>query len=152
MSQPYDDKALRSAIRLLKVILGKVLKTQATPKVAATVELLQRQFSALRRDNQPARRQQMLRTLEDLPADTLSEVIRAFSLYFSLLNIAEESTQLQNRRRQIEKNRHYWRGSFHDTLLAFKNAGISAEQLQPLFDEMHYLPVMTAHPTEAKRR
>lgn len=148
----YDDKTLRANIRLLKVMLDKVLKHQASPRVAAIVEQLQRQFSALQRDGNPARRQQLLKTLEDLPAETLSEVIRAFSLYFSLLNIAEESTQLQHRRRQIEKNKHYWRGSFHDTLLAFKQSGVTVEQLQPLLDDLHYLPVMTAHPTEAKRR
>ncbi len=152
MSQPYDDKALRTATRLLRVMLGKVLKNQASPKVATIVEQLQRQFIALQRDDSPAKHQQLRKTLEDLPAETLNEVIRAFSMYFSLLNIAEESTQLQYRRRQIEKNKHYWRGSFHDTLLSFKTAGISVEQLQPLLDEMHYLPVMTAHPTEAKRR
>lgn len=148
----YDDKTLRANIRLLKVMLDKVLKHQASPRVAAIVEQLQRQFSALQRDGNPARRQQLLKTLEDLPAETLSEVIRAFSLYFSLLNIAEESTQLHHRRRQIEKNKHYWRGSFHDTLLAFKQSGVTVEQLQPMLDDLHYLPVMTAHPTEAKRR
>ena len=152
MPQPYDDKALRSAIRALKIMLRKMLQSHASPRVASIVELLQRQFTALQRDNSPAKRQQLLKTLEDIPAETLNEVIRAFSMYFSLLNIAEESTQLQHRRRQIEKNKHYWRGSFHDTLLAFKNTGIEAGQLQPLLDQMHYLPVMTAHPTEAKRR
>ena len=148
----YDDKTLRSNIRLLKDMLDKVLKKQADPKAAAIVEQLQRQFTGLQRDGNPTRRQQLLNLTKDLPAETLSEVIRAFSLYFSLLNIAEESTQLQQRRRQIEKNKHYWRGSFHDTLLNFKNAGITAEQLQPLLDDLNYLPVMTAHPTEAKRR
>ena len=154
MSSPpdFDDKALRANTRLLKTMLDKVLKNQASPRVAAIVEQLQRQFSALQRDDNPARRQQLLKTLQDLPAETLNEVIRAFSLYFSLLNIAEESTQLQQRRHQIEKNKHYWRGSFHDTLLIFKQAGVTAEQLQPLLDDLHYLPVMTAHPTEAKRR
>lgn len=148
----YDDKALRSAIRLLKIMLGKVLKSQASPNVAAIVEQLQHQFTILQRDPSPARRQQLLNTLQDLPADTLNEVIRAFSLYFSLLNIAEESTQLQQRRHQIEKNKHYWRGSFHDTLLAFKESGVTPEQLQALLNDLNYLPVMTAHPTEAKRR
>ena len=152
MTQAHDDKALRSAIRVLKLMLRKMLQSHASPRVSAIVELLQRQFTTLQRDNNPAKRQQLLKTLEGIPAETLNEVIRAFSMYFSLLNIAEESTQLQYRRRQIEKNKHYWRGSFHDTLLAFKNAGINAEQLQPLLNELHYLPVMTAHPTEAKRR
>ncbi|MCQ8103648.1 phosphoenolpyruvate carboxylase [Methylomonas sp. SURF-2] len=148
----YDDKTLRSNVRLLKDMLDEVLQQQADPQAAAIVEQLQQQFTGLQRDGNPTRRQQLHKLLQGLSADTLSEVIRAFSLYFSLLNIAEESTQLQQRRRQIEKHKHYWRGSFHDTLLGFKTAGIGAEQLQPLLDDLHYLPVMTAHPTEAKRR
>ncbi len=148
----FDDKDLRNSIRFLKTLLDKALKSQASPNVAEIVEQLQRQFTVLQRDGNPVHRRQLLKTLQDLPADTMNEVIRAFSLYFSLLNIAEESTQLQQRRRQIEKNKHYWRGSFHDTLLAFKNSGISARQVQSLLNDLKYLPVMTAHPTEAKRR
>ena len=152
LTNHYDDKTLRNNIRFLKSMLDSVLKKQASPRVAEIVEQLQRQFSALQRDGNLSRRQHLMATLQNLPAETLNEVIRAFSLYFSLLNIAEESTQLQKRRQQIEKNKHYWRGSFHDTLLAFKNDGVSAEQLQTLLDDLIYLPVMTAHPTEAKRR
>jgi len=148
----YDDKELRAAISLLRQMLDKVLKRQASPKVVATVEQLQSQFAELQKDPSEGKRRQLLDTLQELPADSLSDVIRAFSMLFSLLNIAEETTQLQTRRSQIERHNHYWRGSFHDTLLSFKNAGISAGQLQPLLDEMLYLPVMTAHPTEAKRR
>ena len=151
-SVAFDDKDLRNSIRFLKKLLEQTLKSQASPDVAEIVEQLQRQFTALQRDNSPIRKQQLLKTLQNIPADSLNEVIRAFSLYFSLLNIAEESTQLQQRRQQIEKSKHYWRGSFHDTLLALKNSGVSAEQLQTLLNNLKYLPVMTAHPTEAKRR
>ncbi|PPD22858.1 MAG: phosphoenolpyruvate carboxylase [Methylomonas sp.] len=151
--QPYfDDSVLRSNLKHLKQILTNVLKTQANAEVAATVEKLQRQFAALQRDGSPGKRQQLLATLQDLPADTLKEVIRAFSVYFSLLNIAEESSNLHHRRQQAEKDKHFWQDSFHDTLLIFKEQGIGIDQLQTLLDALLYLPVMTAHPTEAKRR
>ncbi|MGZ8191637.1 MAG: phosphoenolpyruvate carboxylase, partial [Methylococcaceae bacterium] len=130
----------------------QVLKTQANPKIMATVEQLQRQFAALQRDDTPAKRKQLANTLQDLPADTLTEVIRAFSLYFSLLNIAEEATNLRQRRKEIENNKHFWPGSFHDTLQEFQQQGVTVADLQTLLDDLQYLPVMTAHPTEAKRR
>lgn len=148
----YDDKALRTTIRLLKLILSRVLKSQSDPKISSIVEQLQRQFAAFQRDGSPARRQQLLESLKNLPPDILSEVIRAFSMYFSLLNIAEESTNLHQRRREAEKNKHFWRGSFHDTLLILKQSGVSLAELQTLLNELVYMPVMTAHPTEAKRR
>ncbi len=148
----YDDKALQASIKSLKTMLTQVLKTQANPKIMATVEQLQRQFSALQREDTPAKRQQLSATLQGLPADTLTEVIRAFSLYFSLLNIAEEATNLRQRRKEIENNKHFWPGSFHDTLLDFQQQGVTVADLQRLLDDLQYLPVMTAHPTEAKRR
>ena len=148
----HDDKALRTHLRLLKLILSRMLKTEASPRVASIVEQLQHQFAALQRDNQPAKRQQLMDSLKQLSPETQSEVIRAFSLYFSLLNIAEESTNLHQRRRQAEKNKHFWRGSFHDTLLSLRESGVGINELQTLLADLRYMPVMTAHPTEAKRR
>ncbi|MGZ4999410.1 MAG: phosphoenolpyruvate carboxylase, partial [Methylomonas sp.] len=145
--QPYyDDKVLRAKLRPLKRILGEVLKTQANPEVAVLVEKLQRQFAALQHDYSQAKCRQLLTGLHDLSPDTLQEVIRAFSVYFSLLNIAEESSSLHYRRQQADRNLHFWPGSFHDTLLFFKQAGVGPLQLQSLLDVLHYLPVMTAHP------
>ena len=148
----FDDKALQASIKSLKTMLTQVLKSQANPKIMAMVEQLQKQFAALQRDDTPTKRKQLMDTLKGLPADTLTEVIRAFSLYFSLLNIAEEATNLRNRRKDIENNKHFWPGSFHDTLQQFQQQGVTVDDLQTLLNELHYLPVMTAHPTEAKRR
>jgi phosphoenolpyruvate carboxylase len=149
---PAEDKELRRSIRLLGLVLTRVLKTQARPEVAETVEQLQRRFSNLLRDGTPLRRKHLLETVEGLDPDAMGEVIRAFNRYFSLLNIAEESHNLRQRRRQAERGGHYWPGSFHDTLLRLKDSGVAADALQVLLDELLYLPVMTAHPTEAKRR
>ena len=132
----YDDKALRTNIRLLKLILSRVLKTQSDPKISSIVEQLQRQFAALQRDGSPARRQQLMDSLKNLPPEILSEIIRAFSMYFSLLNIAEESTNLHQRRREAEKNKHFWRGSFHDTLLNLKQSGVSLAELPTLLNQL----------------
>ncbi len=147
-----EDKQFRSNFRLLKQIFEEVLVDNDHPDIAETVEQLRRQFVALQRDDSAARREKLLDNLQDLSVEQQSQIIRAFSLYFNLLNIAEESTNLSSRRRQIEKNKHFWQGSFHETLRAFKEAGYSLGDLQILFDGLTYMPVMTAHPTEAKRR
>ncbi|MGZ8248136.1 phosphoenolpyruvate carboxylase [Methylomagnum sp.] len=147
-----EDKELRRSIRLLGSVLTRVLKTQAQPEVADTVEQLQRRFAGLLRDGTPLRRKHLLDTVDGLDPDAIGEVVRAFNRYFSLLNIAEESHNLRQRRRQAERGGHYWPGSFHDTLLRLKDSGVTADALQVLLDELLYLPVLTAHPTEAKRR
>lgn len=79
-------------------------------------------------------------------------MVRAFSTYFSLVNLAEEAYQHQQRYAQIRKGGPLWVGSFDHTLRSFHDQGISIEQLQTLLDQLFYMPVFTAHPTEAKRR
>ena len=152
MNISSDDKELRHSIRLLDSVLTQVLKTQARPEIAATVEQLQHRFAGLLSDGSLLRRQHLLETVEGLDPEAIGEVVRVFNRYFSLLNIAEESHYLRLRRRQAEQGGHYWPGSFHDTLLALKESGVTADKLQVLLDELLYLPVMTAHPSEVKRR
>jgi phosphoenolpyruvate carboxylase len=136
----------------LAATLNEVLKTQAAPKVAETVELLQRSFRALHRNAGPAQSLRLIRTIEQLTPAVLDEVVRAFNLHFSLTNIAEESHQLRTRRRQAERGGHYWAGSFHDTLARLKQSGVTVDKLQIMLDQLWYQPVLTAHPTEARRR
>jgi phosphoenolpyruvate carboxylase len=145
-----DDKELRHSIRLLGSLLTRVLNTQVRPEIAVAVEQLQHRFTGMLRDGSLPKRRHLLEAVEGLDTDIISEVIRVFNRYFSLLNIAEESYYLKLRRQQ--QSGHYWKGSFHDTLLALKESGVTADKLQVLLDELLYLPVMTAHPTEAKRR
>jgi phosphoenolpyruvate carboxylase len=147
-----DDKELRRSLRLLGSVLTRVLKTQARPEIASTVEQLQHRFAGLLRDGSQSGQQHLLETVKGLDPEAIGEVVRVFNRYFSLLNIGEESHYLRLRRRQAERGGHYWPGSFHDTLLALKDSGVTEDKLQVLLDELLYLPVMTAHPTEAKRR
>ena len=153
MSDVIDDKELRRSIKLLGATLTSVLNTAEGPEVAATVERLQREFSGLHRDaNAAQRRKHLIDAIEALPAEVLGKVVRAFNLHFSMVNIAEESFGLRQRVRQAERGGHFWPGSFHDTLLMLKQSGVTTAQLQTLLAELLYLPVMTAHPTESKRR
>jgi phosphoenolpyruvate carboxylase len=147
-----DDKELRQSIRQLDSLLTQVLKTQARPETVATVEQLQHRFAGLLSDSSQLGRLHLLETVEGMDPEAIGEVVRVFNRYFSLLNIAEEAHYLRLRRRQAEQGGHYWPGSFHDTLLTLKESGVTADKLQILLDELLYLPVMTAHPSEVKRR
>ena len=147
------DKQLRARVKLFGHLLGNVLLSQAGAKVYDAVEKLRTGFISLRKEDNAVKRARLMDLIESLDQNTLSQVVRAFSTYFSLVNIAEEASQLQQRRRMMrQKKRHLWRGSFDSALADFERMGMSAEQLQTLLDKLAYIPVITAHPTEAKRR
>ncbi len=153
MTEPHiEDNHLRQRIRLLGELLGATLREQGGEFLLQTVETLRKGFTRLRKQEDPVRRQQLMRLLSDLDTPTLQAVIRAFSVYFSLANIAEEAHSHLCRRTLFRAGKPLWVGSFNDTFRQFLKEGISPAQLQTIFENLLYLPVFTAHPTESKRR
>ena len=148
------DKKLRSRVKLLGTLLGNVLRAQAGEEVFDAVETLRSGFISLRKKSNGAanKRAQLSRLIANLDPDTVTQVVRAFSIYFSLVNIAEEAYQHQERRRLCRSSGPAWPGSFAATLDELRQGGIDADQLQTIFSRLNYYPVITAHPTEAKRR
>ncbi|MEJ2059052.1 MAG: phosphoenolpyruvate carboxylase [Gammaproteobacteria bacterium] len=147
-----NDKELRARVKLLGTLLGNVLRAQAGHKVYAAVENLRKGYLKLRKEESEALRVRLMAFIENLDEVTLEQVIRAFSTYFSLVNIAEEAHAHRQRRRQMQRGGPLWMGSFDATLREFYNRGTSPEKLQELVDQLRYMPVLTAHPTEARRR
>lgn len=146
------DKALRARVRLFGNLLGEVLKEQTGERVFDTVETLRRGFIRLRQRHNPKLHSRLMTQIRTLDPKTLNLVVRAYGLYFNLVNIAEEDFSHQHRRRQIRRGLRLWKGSFYDTIREFAKSGMTSAQLQKLLDRVVYMPVFTAHPTEAKRR
>jgi phosphoenolpyruvate carboxylase len=146
------EREFRRRERLLSVLLSKILKQQLDPAVYDALGELRIGFNKLRENDNSARRKKLLALIDRLEPEALTQIVRAFSVYFSLLNIAEESIGLQQRRQAIRASEHMWPGSFHDTLYNLKAQGIQLGELKELFDRLWFLPVITAHPSEAKRR
>jgi phosphoenolpyruvate carboxylase len=145
-------RELKRRIRLLSSLLSRVLRTHASDEVAEAMVHLRQAFKALDHAPVSAKRELLMEAVKGLSPEAYSQVIRAFTLYFSAINIAEETTNLSLRRRQVGRRAQFWENSFHDTLSKLKQDGMNAAQVQTLLDRLLYMPVLTAHPTEAKRR
>ncbi len=145
-----NDKKLRERVKLLGNVLGNVLRSQEGGRVYVAVEALRKGYVTLRKKDSPTKREQLSRLINKTDHVTLTHIVRAFSTYFSLVNIAEEDHLHQERRRMLRSGAT-WRGGFRDTLKEFLADGIDAEQVQFMLDRLSYVPVITAHPTEAKR-
>jgi len=146
------DKALRGRVNLLGRLLGDVISSQSGADVLRTVERLRKGFLQLRDDPDPVRLARLKKLINKLSPDALRPVIRAFSVYFQLVNNAEESFQHRQRRRIAAQGGVLWKGSFDACLRDLREMGVDPDELQDLLEEIRYMPVFTAHPTESKRR
>ena len=138
--------------RLLSAVLSKILKRQLAPAVFDALGELRVGFVRLRKRDNVAQRKALLALIDHLNPAALAQIVRAVNIYFSLLDIVEESMALHDRRQAISTNAHMWSNSFHDTLMQMKARGIAFEEMERLLGQLCFLPVLTAHPSEAKRR
>jgi phosphoenolpyruvate carboxylase len=152
MIAPAQDKALQRRVRQLVLLLNRVLKRQMAPATYTALKALRLGFAALRQKDDPAEREALMARIDRLSPEALSQIVRAYNIYFGLVNLAEESHQLAVRRRAVRAGRHMWKGSFHDILMALKEDGVGMADLAPMLAGLRFMPVITAHPSEAKRR
>lgn len=152
MNEYPPSQILESDIQLFARLLGDVLRSHSRKRVLVIVERLRDGFMQLREREDPELRARLMKRIESLDPQTLAEVIRAFNLYFGLVNVAEELNAHLARMEMIASGERLWVGSFDDTMRRLKEEGVSPAQLQNLLDHLLYLPVFTAHPTEARRQ
>lgn len=80
------------------------------------------------------------------------KTIQSLSIYFQIITLVEENAATQYRRRLEDQDKiTTMRGSWAEALNTWKNANISEDEMLRAIAETHVIPVLTAHPTEAKR-
>ncbi|MFN9744995.1 MAG: phosphoenolpyruvate carboxylase [Betaproteobacteria bacterium] len=155
-SVPQDDAVARNRplvedIRLLGRILGDVIREHEGVEAFELIERI-RQLSVAYRLKADASAGRVLdRLLKNLSADQTVTVIRAFSYFSHLANIAEDQHHL--RRRAV----HEAAGDLHEGSLALSferlhRADHRAADIAALLENAHLAPVLTAHPTEVQRK
>ncbi|MBK1674472.1 phosphoenolpyruvate carboxylase [Ectothiorhodospira shaposhnikovii] len=146
------DRELRARVKLFGNLLGNIIRRLEGEAVLQAVETLRKGFVALRKKDNPDKRERLMRYIDALDPKTLETIIRAFSIYFSLVNLAEEEYLHRERRRQVTEGGPLWLGSFDHTIRVFHGRGVPPQALEGLLGRLEYMPVFTAHPTEARRR
>ncbi|MCG8435603.1 MAG: phosphoenolpyruvate carboxylase [Gammaproteobacteria bacterium] len=142
------DAGLRDDVNLLGGLVGDVIKEQCGEELYRLVESIRHTAIARR----AASTEDLWRQLSSLPPFEAREVIRAFSTYFQVVNLAERVHRIR-RRRDYERDPDLVQAeSLEDALLRLNEAGVPVEGVGRLLAELHLEPVFTAHPTEATRR
>jgi len=147
------DHPLFQDIRYLGRLLGDVLREQEGDAVFDVVETIRQTAVRFRREDDNAAAQTLDKKLRSLSPEQTVSVVRAFSYFSHLANIAED--RHRNRRHRIHAlaGSTSQPGTMAHTLERLVAAGAAATPvLQQFFNEALIVPVLTAHPTEVQRK
>ncbi len=142
------DTALRSDVRRLGSQLGETIVREEGQRVLDLVEEVRETAKRLRDDHDPTTADRLVELLADQPIETAILLVRAFTTYFHLANVAEQTHRVDEiaSRRPGEAE---WLAATMDRIAA---AGLDPELVSSVVDRLELRPVFTAHPTEAARR
>jgi len=143
---------LSAAIHLLGDILGEVISELESPELFAAEERIRAAAKDRRGGNLEAAKR-LEAEVEALDVDAARAVSAAFTTYFDLVNLAEEYQRVEQlRERESILSPEPLHGSVGDAIALLKQEGVTSEQMQALLDQLSIELVLTAHPTEARRR
>ncbi|MGY1649848.1 phosphoenolpyruvate carboxylase [Geodermatophilus sp. SYSU D01119] len=145
-----DDAPLRDDIRLLGRVLGEVIREQTGDDVLDLVESTRVQAFAVRRSE--ADRAGLAARLGDLDVRAANHVIRAFSHFSLLANLAEDLHHERRRRHHRRAGSPPQPGSLAATFATLDRAGLDPDAVARELAGALVVPVVTAHPTEVRRR
>ncbi len=149
------DLPLKEDTRLLGRLLGNVLRAQTGEAGYGRIEAIRQTAIRFRRAGAaeaPAVKRELESQLNVLPIGQTLEVVRGFSYFSQLVNIAEDVHQNRRRRAHALAGSPPQIGSVARTLERAAAAGISGKELTRWFGDALVGPVLTAHPTEVQRR
>jgi phosphoenolpyruvate carboxylase len=154
MHTPREDnnEALRADIRLLGRVLGDTLRQQQGEALYAIVERIRQLSIRFQRNDDEAAKRELETTLDSLSHERTIEVVRAFSYFSHLANIAEDQHHMRLVRADAQRAEDGAEGTIATVFARAKARGITRPQLQKVFASILVMPVLTAHPTEVRRK
>ncbi|MDR7050913.1 phosphoenolpyruvate carboxylase [Duganella sp. 3397] len=146
------DAPLKEDIRLLGRLLGDVLRDQEGEEVFAVVETIRQTAVRFRREDDTAAANELDGMLKILTREQTITVVRAFSYFSHLANIAEDQHHIRRRRAHQLAGSDAQKGSVSYALAKLKDAGVERDTVETFFQDALIAPVLTAHPTEVQRK
>lgn len=148
---PPKDEPLREDVRRLGDLVGDVLREQGGESLFRCVEAA-RHAAIRRREGQTDAAADLEATLGGLEAGEAAEIVRAFSTYFQVVNLAERVHRIRRGRAHMRDGDQPQEGSLADTVQRLVRRRVAPDRIVELFADSRVEPVFTAHPTESTRR
>lgn len=146
------DTSLSATIRELGNLLGEVIIEQEGNKIFKYVEELRSLTKSIRTSFDEVTLGKIKKIIASLSLEEAIKVVRAFSIYFILVNAADETYTLRKARVKNESGGNFEAGTLDDALQKLKAQGLNNHDISSLLKKIEITPVFTAHPTEASRQ
>jgi phosphoenolpyruvate carboxylase len=148
-----EDVPLHDDVRWLAAALGRVIRRLEGDAAYETVESLRKACRARRHGDAGAPSlDTLLRDVESLPLELGAVTARAFTLFFLLINTAEQVHRVRRARAYRSVDAEPQQASARWVMRALHRAGRSADEVERALLGLDVRPVLTAHPTESTRR
>ena len=151
-NEDSKDSPLREDIRLLGSLLGDTVREQEGDAIFQLIEDIRRSSVAFHRDDDLAARTELEALLDRLSPEQSVQVVRAFSYFSHLANLAEDQHHIRRSRDHELAGTRPRHGSIVRALSDATDTGYAPEKLKEFFDCADIRPVLTAHPTEVRRK
>lgn len=143
---------ISQTIHMLGDLLGEVISDLESPAIFEMVERI-RAEAKTRRAGERASAEHLQKLISALSVDEARAVSAAFATYFDLVNLAEDDQRVQLlRQRQDQKYPEPIDESIGESIALLKKRGVTSEQMSAILENLSIELVLTAHPTEARRR
>lgn len=146
------DSPLFDDIRLLGRLLGDCVRAQEGEDIFDIIENIRQTSIRFYRDDDGVAKRELETILDDLDSDQAVLVVRAFSYFSHLANIAEDQHHIRRTRAHDIAGDTPRPGTIVNALAHAQKAGISGSEIRAFFEEALVSPVLTAHPTEVRRK
>src|SRR3981189_1609297 len=147
-----EDARLRHDLRLLGRILGDTVRDQEGADVFDLLERIRQTSIQFHRDEDKLARRELEAILDSMSTGQTVRIVRAFSYFSHLANIAEDQNNIRQMRARSTAGGAPQQGTLAGTLAHARAAGFKGADLRKFFAEALVSPVLTAHPTEVRRK
>jgi len=146
------DLPLRDDIRLLGRLLGDTIRDQEGDALYQVIEHIRKSAIEFARSGDTLVRDELATYLNNLSGDTTQNVVRGFSYFLQLANIAEDEHHIRRRRAYDLAESPAREGSLDFALSQIEAQNVSSTEVHDFFKDALVAPVLTAHPTEVQRQ
>ncbi|WP_291712890.1 phosphoenolpyruvate carboxylase [Limnobacter sp. CACIAM 66H1] len=152
VNQDDKDQQLRDDIRLLGALLGEIIAEQQGLPVFNAIEEVRQLSVQYRRFDDKAARAKLEARLEALSQDETISLIRSFSIFSMLSNIAEDCHLIRRNRQHELAGMPAREASLDYTIPELERVGVNRDAVLARLKQTESVPVLTAHPTEVQRK